>query len=79
LVCAAYGFTVSANGLGAYSFNVGADGAAFDVANNTTLDVYALLQAVNDQAVFRRAQQRQHDPSQSGERPVQRPHAGRLA
>jgi hypothetical protein len=48
----AYGFTVSADGLGAYSFNVGADGAAFGVANNTTLDVYALLQGVNDQAVL---------------------------
>src|SRR5262249_19670554 len=47
-----YGFTVSANGLGAYSFNVGADGAAFAVANNTTRNVYELLKAVNDQAVF---------------------------
>jgi hypothetical protein len=48
----AYGFTVSAVGLGAYSYNVGADGAAFGVANNTTLDVYALLEGVNDQAFF---------------------------
>jgi hypothetical protein len=47
-----YGFTVSADGLGAYSYNVGADGAAFGVANNTVLDVYALLQGVNDQTVF---------------------------
>jgi hypothetical protein len=46
----AYGFTVSAAGLGAYSFNVGTDGAAFGVANNTTLNVYELLQAVNKQA-----------------------------
>jgi hypothetical protein len=48
---AAYGFTVSAAGLGAYAFNVGADGAAFGVANNTTLDVYQLLLAVNQKAV----------------------------
>jgi hypothetical protein len=45
-----YGFTVSADGLGADSWNVGADGAAFGVANNTTLNVYSILQAVNDQA-----------------------------
>jgi hypothetical protein len=47
----AYGFSVSADGLGAYSYNVGADGAAFGVANNTVLNVYDLLQAVNQQAV----------------------------
>jgi Bacterial Ig-like domain (group 3)/FG-GAP-like repeat/FG-GAP repeat len=46
-----YGFTVTATGLGADSFNVGADGAAFGVANNTTLNVYELLKAVNRQAV----------------------------
>jgi hypothetical protein len=48
----AYGFTVSADGLGAYSFNVGADGAAFGVANNTTLNVYEILKAVDQQAAF---------------------------
>jgi hypothetical protein len=47
----AYGFTVTATGLGADSFNVGADGAAFGVPNKTTLNVYELLQAVNRQAV----------------------------
>jgi hypothetical protein len=47
---AAYGFTVSATGLGARSFNVGADGAAFGVANDTTLNVYELLRAVNQRA-----------------------------
>jgi hypothetical protein len=47
----AYGFTVSADGLGADSYNVGADGAAFGVANNSTLDVYAIVQGVNNQAV----------------------------
>jgi hypothetical protein len=47
----AYGFTVSATGLGARSYSVGLDGAAFDVANTTTLDVYQLLQAVNRKAV----------------------------
>jgi len=47
----AYGFTTSAAGLGARSFNVGADGAAFGVANNSTLNVYQLLAAVNQKAV----------------------------
>jgi hypothetical protein len=46
-----YGFTVSATGLGARSFNVGADGAAFGVANNTALNVFELLKAVNKKAV----------------------------
>jgi hypothetical protein len=48
---AAYGFTVSATGLGARLYNVGTDGAAFGVANNTTLNVYELLLAVNKKAV----------------------------
>jgi hypothetical protein len=47
----AYGFTVSGDGLGADSFSVGPDGAAFLVANHTTLNVYELLKAVNRQAV----------------------------
>jgi len=47
----AYGFTVSATGVGARSYNVGRDGAAFGVANNTTLNVYQLLLAVNKKAV----------------------------
>src|SRR5262249_3760970 len=47
----AYGFTVSDTGLGARSVSVGKDGAAFGVANNTTLTVYALLVAVDRQAV----------------------------
>ena len=46
----AYGFTVTAAGLGADSFNVGADGAAFGVAKQTTLNVYELLKAVDRQA-----------------------------
>jgi uncharacterized protein (TIGR03118 family) len=48
----AHGFTVTATGLGADSYNVGADGAAFGVKNNTTLNVYELLKAVDRQAVF---------------------------
>jgi hypothetical protein len=47
----AYGFTVTATGLGAYSFKVGADGAAFGVANNSTRNVVELLNAVDQQAV----------------------------
>jgi hypothetical protein len=48
----AYGFTVTAAGLGAYSFNVGADGAASGVANNTTLNVYELLRAVDQRSTW---------------------------
>jgi hypothetical protein len=48
---AAYGFTVSASGLGARSFSVGKDGAAFGLASNTVCDVYQLLLAVNKRAV----------------------------
>jgi hypothetical protein len=48
---AAYGFTVSGTGLGARSYSVGQDGAAFGVSNNTTLNVYELLVAVNKKAV----------------------------
>jgi hypothetical protein len=46
----AYGFTVSATGLGARSYSVGTDGAAFGIANNTTRNVYELLVAVNNKA-----------------------------
>src|SRR5262249_23064980 len=42
-----YGFTVTAYGLGAADYNVGPDGAAFGVANNTTLNVYQLLRAAS--------------------------------
>jgi hypothetical protein len=48
---APYGFTVTAWGLGAYSYNVGSDGAAFGVPNNSTRNVYELLLAVNNKAV----------------------------
>jgi hypothetical protein len=47
----AYGFTVDAYGLGARSFNVGTDGAAFGVPDDTTLNVYQLLRAVDSMAV----------------------------
>jgi hypothetical protein len=47
-----YGFTVTATGLGADSFDVGGDGAAFGVANNSTRNIYELLRAVDQQAVF---------------------------
>jgi hypothetical protein len=48
---AAYGFEVTAGGLGASTFNVGSSGAAFGVANNSTRTVLQLLRAANDQAV----------------------------
>ena len=47
----AYGFDVTADGLGAASYNVGLNGSAFGVANNTTLTVFALLVDVDSFAV----------------------------
>ena len=46
-----YGFTVGGNGVGTATFNVGSNGAAFGVANNTTMTVMDLLLAVDAQAV----------------------------
>src|SRR5439155_20297724 len=46
-----YGFTVSDDGVGTATVNVGSNGDAFGVANNTTLTVFDLLLASNDQAV----------------------------
>jgi Bacterial Ig-like domain (group 3)/PKD domain/SdrD B-like domain len=43
----AYGFHVSADGVGARTFNVGGNGAAFGVANNSDVSVMDLLLAVN--------------------------------
>jgi Tol biopolymer transport system component len=48
---APYGFTVSGDGLGTAAVNVGSDGDAFGVANNTTLTVIDLLRATDDQSV----------------------------
>jgi hypothetical protein len=50
-VAAQYGFTVSGDGAGTATVNVGSNGDAFGVANNTTLTVMDLLLATNDQAV----------------------------
>jgi hypothetical protein len=50
-VAAQYGFTVSGDGAGTATFNVGSNGNAFGVANNTTTTVMNLLLATNDQAV----------------------------
>jgi hypothetical protein len=46
-----YGFTVSGNGVATATFNVGGDGAAFGVTNNTTMTVMNLLLAVDAQSV----------------------------
>ncbi|MCY2928658.1 MAG: SpaA isopeptide-forming pilin-related protein [Planctomycetota bacterium] len=50
-IAAKYGFTVSAAGTGAALFNVGTSGAAFGVANGTTLSIMDILLAANNQAV----------------------------
>jgi hypothetical protein len=44
---AAYGFQVSATGLGTQTFNVGSKGAALGVADNSSLSVMDLLLAVS--------------------------------
>jgi hypothetical protein len=48
---AAYGFVVTAAGLGADGYNVGSDGSAFGVPNNCTLMVLTILEEADAQAV----------------------------
>jgi hypothetical protein len=50
-VAANYGFTVSGDGVGTAAVNVGSDGTAFGVANNTVLTVMDLLLATDAQSV----------------------------
>jgi hypothetical protein len=50
-VAAAYGFKVTNPGCGADTFNVGSSGAAFGVANGTTLTLRQILDAANNMAV----------------------------
>jgi hypothetical protein len=45
-----YGFNVSANGIGSHTVNVGSNGAAFGVPNNTTLSVLQILLYTNSQS-----------------------------
>ena len=46
-----YGFVVSGDGVGAATWNVGGNGDAFGVANNTTMTVLDLLLATDSLAV----------------------------
>jgi hypothetical protein len=46
-----YGFNVSTNGVGTHSFNIGLDGAAFGVANNTTLTLLQMLAYTNSVSI----------------------------
>jgi hypothetical protein len=48
---ASYGFGVSTYGVGNSTFNVGSNGAAFGVANNTTMRIIDILTAADAQAV----------------------------
>src|SRR5205814_1024815 len=50
-VAAQYGFTVSGDGVGTATVNVGSNGDAFGVANNTVMSVLDLLLATDAQAV----------------------------
>ncbi|HEV3447989.1 MAG TPA: LamG-like jellyroll fold domain-containing protein [Gemmataceae bacterium] len=50
-VAGKYGFTVSGDGVGTAAVNVGSNGDAFGVANNSTLTVMELLLATDAQAI----------------------------
>src|SRR5262249_45170218 len=50
-MAAAYGFTVSAAGLGADSFDLGRRGPLFSAPPDTILNVYEILEAANAGAV----------------------------
>ena len=50
-VAASYGFTVSGNGAGTATVNVGSNGDAFGVANNSTMTLMDLLLATDAEAV----------------------------
>ena len=45
-----FGFNVTTAGLGAADFNIGNNGAAFGVANNTTITVSQMLSYVNSKS-----------------------------
>jgi len=47
----AYGFLVTEHGLGVATFNIGDNGAAFGVADNTEMTVMEILAATNDQSI----------------------------
>ncbi len=49
-VAASYGFNVSSSGTGLKQFNVGTNGAAFGVANNTQMSVNQLLAYANSKS-----------------------------
>ena len=49
---AAYGFNTSAGGVGSHTYNVGSNGAAFGVANNSTLTISQMLCYTNSQSCY---------------------------
>ncbi len=49
-VAASYGFIVNSIGTSAATFNIGSAGAAFNVADNTSLTIFEILQKTNEQA-----------------------------
>jgi hypothetical protein len=50
-VATQYGFSVGGNGVATSTYNIGSNGAAFQVANNTTMTVMEILLAADSQAV----------------------------
>jgi hypothetical protein len=51
-MAAAYGFNVSSTGTGAKTYNVGSNGTAIGLANNTSYTVLQLLKAANQKCPF---------------------------
>ena len=47
-----YGFNVSPSGTGAKTFNVGANGSAIGLVNNTSYTILQILQAANSKCPF---------------------------
>jgi hypothetical protein len=48
---ASYGFKVTTDGSGYDTLNIGSNGAAFNVANNTTISIFQALNATDDDVV----------------------------
>lgn len=57
----AYGFQITADGVGVRTFNVGANGAAFGVADNSVASILDLLLAVNQRSHNGRLYDLDHD------------------
>jgi hypothetical protein len=64
---ASYGFNVTTTGIGAETYDVGNNGAAFGVADKRSFTVLAALQAVNGQAGSGNLTQWPQSPARQGQ------------